>query len=141
MITQYFIPFESGIPTEMDALGFNETCLGVYNKNDFATYGGSGKLLPAGSLILLGTGNKEKLNPEYLPAPLFCQAQAWLREHWGMDLETYGADSGNYVYSLTTTGPNNVRISQDGNWPYFEALTKGIAEAIEEIKRRQNKLG
>lgn len=138
MITQYFIPFESGVPTEMDALGFNETCLGVYNKTDFATYGGSGTLLSAGSLILLGTGNKEKLNPDFLPAPLFSQGQTWLREQHQINLEPYQSDSGNYVFSLTSTGPNNDRIWQDGNWPYFEALTKGMEKAIEIIKGRKN---
>jgi hypothetical protein len=141
MIDQYFIPFETGLPTEMDALGFNETCMGCYNKTEFATYGGAGTLLPAGSLILLGTANREKLNPDYLPAPLFCQAQAWLREHHQMNLEPYPADSGDYVYSLSSTGPNNTKIWQDGNWPYFEALTKGLQKALEIIKKRRDDTG
>lgn len=134
---QYFVPFESGLPVEMEQLDFDETCLGIYNRTEFATYGGAGKVVPAGTLILLGTAEKGKINPDYVQAPLFSQAQAWLREKHQINLEAYQADSGNYVFSLTTTGANNARIWQDGNWPYFEALTHGLAKAIEVIKQRK----
>ena len=135
---RYFIPYETGIPAEMQELGFDEECMGLYNKTEFATYGGAGNLIPAGTLILVGSSKKGYSNPDYIPAPMFCQAQAWLRENHDMNLEDYQADSGNYVFSLTTTGANNARIWQDGNFPYFEALTKGIEKAIEIIKRRKN---
>ena len=131
---QYFVPFESGLPAEMGQLDFNETCLGIYNRTE---YGGAGKLIPAGTLILLGTAEKGKINPDFIQAPLWSQAQSWLREKHQMNLESYQADSGDYVFSLTTTGANNARIWQDGNWPYFEALTHGLAKAIEIIKRRK----
>lgn len=48
------------------------------------------------------------------------------------------ADYGNYVYSLTTTGLNNARIAQDGNYPYYKAMLKGIEKAIGVIKRKLN---
>ncbi len=135
MIEQHFVPFESGLPAEMEQLDFDETCLGIYNRTIFPAL--NGKTIPAGTLILLGTAEKGKINPDFIQAPLWSQAQSWLREKHQMNLETHQADSGNYVFSLTTTGDNNSRIWQDGNWPYFEALTKGLDKAIEIIKRRQ----
>lgn len=133
---KYFVPFESGLSQEMDLLGFDEKCLAIYNKTQYATYGGDGELVPVGTLLMV-TVDKNRINPDFIVAPLFCQAQTWLREKHNMNLEAYQADSGDYVYSLTSTGPNNQRLWQDGNWPYFEALTHGLAKAIELIKKRK----
>ena len=132
---EYFIPYESGIPTALNELGFDEACFGIYNRNEIQTPKAT---LAIGTLCLVGHTQKGYKHDDYIAAPLYCQVQDWLRLNHEMNLEPYQADSGNYVYSLTTTGANNARIAQAGNYPYRDALLKGIIKAIEIIKRRQN---
>lgn len=71
-------------------------------------------------------------------APLTIQVIDWIRDEYNMNIEIHNADSGNYVYSITNTGPHNLRIKQDGNWPYNEAQEKGIKEAILIIEKEIN---
>jgi len=87
----------------------------------------------------LFTKNSSWKGTKCIAAPLWQQAKDWFREEQGMNIDAYQADSGNYVYCVDSTGANNHRIAQDGNWPYYEALEKGMRRAIKIIKNKKGK--
>ena len=132
-LVDYFVPFESGVPQALKNLGFDEPCFGIYAINTVIT---PGLPIEPGTLIMIGSTKKGYHHDDYIAAPLYNQVQTWLRDVHKINLEMYQADSGDYVYSLTTIDNQQLRLGQDGNYPYMDALLYGCQAAIDVIHRR-----
>ena len=135
---KYFIPYETGIPTKLVELGFDEECMGIYNKTEFGTYGGGGITQPVGTLFLVGKTKKDgTLNPDFIPAPMYCQVENWLREKHNISLQFSHQNNGYYHITLLSTNDNS-KIWGCGNFPYFEGLLFAIENAICLIAYKRN---
>ena len=127
---EQFVSYE--IALDLRELGFDELCLGLFKEGQLNPYG-----IPHIPRCFNSSFNNSDciIKEEVISAPLYQQVQTWLRTK-NINLEIYQADSGNYVFSLTTTDCSNARLHQAGNFPYFEAMNNGIIQAIKILKKR-----
>lgn len=119
-----FVTFD--IAKLMHDNGFDEACFGLYLINEVFT----AKSILKEKTLKIGCVYKGYSHPDCILAPLWQQAIDWLRNVHNVNVDMYQADSGDYVYSISHTGIQNTRLSQNGNYPYPEAMEKGILKAI-----------
>ena len=128
-LTNQFVDFK--IATRLKELGFEEPCLGAYyDATEYFSLLDNNKGYHRRDMVAPGYANRTKTTL----APLWQQVKDWLREEHQMSVETYQADSGDYVYAINGTGRTHPRIAQDGNFSYPIALRLGIQEALKRIK-------
>jgi hypothetical protein len=117
---------------KLKELGFNEECLAKYDCQKDLVVKGCYENSSIHHLII-----EKDLHDSQVLAPLYQQVTEWLRNEHNLHIELFNSSYGNWCVRKIVEVKGGGEIKIDSNYyltNYYDALTEGIIECLEQIK-------